>query len=389
MTEKRVLGFWDAIAIGVGSTIGPGIFTVIAPLVKTSGKFASISFLITGLILLFTVVAHARLAQSFPETGGFYVFVERAFGSGVAFIVGWSFCLSAASAAAFVSLGFADYLSVLVPLSRMPTSLALIFLFTVLNVVGIESVAKAQKLLTSFVVLTFLSVILAGIFKSTFSIPLPTVDEFSPILAGSFLIYTLFAGFEVVGSVAGEVKNPEKMLPAAMVFTVLIATAIYFLLTTIAIASADIATTSAPIERVARMLFPPLAPLVILAVVLGSMSVVNGQILLISRVASAMLDCEVKITAVIAGVIVSFLILIIPSVSSLAQVSSLFFILMIVAANMSYIKLFRDPALLPFLLLPIMFAAWADPSTLLLSIAWLVSGAVIYILRRVKVLIVH
>ncbi len=375
----RVLSFWDAVAIGVGSTIGPGIFTVIAPLVNISSNLAPSTFLITGFVLLFTVIAHAKLAQSYPETGGFYVFVEKAFGNAAAFIIGWSFCLSAASAAAFVSLGFADYLSALTPLPRIPASLILITFFTILNVIGIEVVANTQKVLVSFVVATILCVIFAGVLNGSFFIPtLPNFNDVQPLITGSFLIYTLFAGFEVVGSVAGEVRNPERTLPTAMILTVLTATALYFLLTSVAIACADVAASSAPIEEVAKILLPPLSPIVILAVIVGSMSVVNGQILLISRVAVSMLDWNAKTAAIAAGTVISALVFLLPSISSLAQVSSLFFILMIVAANLSYVRLFNNYALLPFLLLPVLFTLWADFNTILLSAAWLMLGIAIY-----------
>ncbi len=401
ITPKRVLGFWDALAIGVGATIGPGIFTVVAPLVKATSSAAFLPFMITGTVLLFSVLAHARLAARYPSTGGFYVFVNRAFGLTGAFIIGWSFCLSAASAGAFVALGFADYLNTLIPLPRLPVAFAVIVVYTLLNIAGIRSVAFVQKVFAALIISTIFLVIIAGWLCGKVLPANVELPSFNALLYGSLLVFTLFAGFEVIGSVAGEVKNPEKVLPTSMIATLLVAIFVYCALTMVTLATCGsklIAESSAPIERVANTLLSKWGSYgVVTAVLLGSMSVVNGQILLISRVLSAMASdgaipkifSNFKISASIAGLIISVLLTVFPSVGLLAQTASFFFVIMLIFTNLSYLKLFKVKKLrqLPFavtLILPLIFLFGVKFEALSVIILWVIFGCVIFVAYKLR-----
>jgi APA family basic amino acid/polyamine antiporter len=398
----RVLTLRDALAIGVGATIGPGIFTVIAPLAGTAGSLAPLAFIFTGFSLLFSVLAHARLASTFPSTGGLYVFVKRAFGTAGGFFIGWSFCLSAAAAGAFVALGFADYLGIFIPTSRLWAGLAVICFYLLLNLIGIRSVVFVQKVFTAATLSIVSLVILSGFLQGKV---LPQQVELPPpkmLLQGSLLTFTLFAGFEVVGSMAGEVRNPKRTLPMAMLATLLIAIFVYTAVTTVALATqkpAELAGSLIPLAEVAQYLLGLKGSYIVAAgVLLGSMSVINAQILVISRIMSAMAGdgilpmslVDFKISTTLASVLLAGIMFGFPSVGMLAQISSFFFVLMLISTNMAYIKMFKPQSLsqtvfAACLFLPVLSLAGVRLDALSLVLAWLMAGGLILAINRAKV----
>lgn len=400
--QMRVLTLRDALAIGVGATIGPGIFTVIAPLVGAAGSVAPLAFLLTGGSLLFSVLAHARMASAFPSTGGLYVFAKRAFGTTGGFFVGWSFSLSAAAAGVFVALGFADYLSIFVNASRLWAGLGIIFLYLILNLISIRLVIFVQRMFTVVTLLVVLIIILGGLSQG--KVLPPRVDFPSPamLLHASLLTFTLFAGFEVIGSMAGEVKNPRRTLPVSMFTTLLIAIFVYSSLTAVALSAyepAALASSSTPLEKVAYYLLGPEGSYIVAAsVLLASMSVINAQILVISRIMSAMASDGIlpasltnfRAATTVASVFLITIMFSFPSIDLLAQVSSFFFILMLLCTNLGYIKLFKPKSwsqglFAIALFLPVIFLGGVKIDALGLVFGWLAIGGLILIINWTKV----
>ncbi len=397
----RVLTLRDALAIGVGATVGPGIFTVVAPLAGAAGSLAPAAFLLTGFSLLFSVLAHARLASAFPSTGGLYVFARRAFGTAGGFFAGWSFCLSAAAAGAFVALGFADYLGIFTAVPRLWVGIAVICFYLLLNLAGIRPVVFVQKIFTAATLSVLLLIILSGFLHREV---LPRQMELPPpgmLLHGSLLTFTLFAGFEVVGSMAGEVRNPRRTLPVAMFATLLIAIFLYTAVAAVALstqAAEELAGSLIPLAEVARHLLGTGGSYIVAAgVQLGSMSVINGQILVISRIMSAIARDGIlpspllnfRVSTTLASVLLAGVMLGFPSVGVLAQISSFFFVLMLISTNMAYIKLFRPKSLRQGLfagglLLPLVFLAGVRLEALSLIAAWLGAGGLVLAFKLIR-----
>lgn len=392
-----MLGLRDALAIGIGATVGPGIFTVIAPVAGAAGYLAPLAFLLSGFALLFSVLAHARLASAYPSTGGLYVFVTRAFGSAGGFLVGWSFCLSAAAAGAFVALGFADYLGALLPVPRLGAALGVVGFFVLLNLMGVRRVVQAQKVFTSVTLAALVLLIAAGLIRGRI---LPELEPpAGTLLHASLLTFTLFAGFEVVGSMAGEVRRPARVLPLAMLGTLLTAICVYTAVAAVAVATLAperLAGSQIPLAEVARgLLGTGGGYAVALAVLMGSLSVVNAQLLVISRILSAAAGdailperlIDFRGSTALAGALIACLILGFRSVAALAQVSSLLFVVMLISTNLAYLKLFRPGAPGEWLfslslLLPAVFLSGAGAEALALAAAWLLLGIVIFVFRK-------
>ena len=389
----------DALAIGIGATVGPGIFTVIAPLSAAAGPLAPLAFLLSGLVLLPSVLAHARLASAIPSTGGLYVFVRHAFGHAGGFLVGWSFCLSAAAAGAFVALGFADYLRALLPAPRLGAALGVVAFFVLLNLAGIRRVVSAQKVFSAVTLSTLLLIAWGGFVRGRVIPEQVEIPSPGMLLQASLLTFTLFAGFEVVGSMAGEVRRPARVLPRAMLGTLLAAIFIYTAVAAVAVATLmpqTLANSSVPLAEVARGVMGIGGGYVVtLAVLMGSLSVVNAQLLVISRILSAAAGDAImpgrlrdfRVSTSLAGALIACLILGYRSVAVLAQLSSLLFVVMLISSNLAYLKLFRPRApgewlfSIP-LLLPAVFLTGAGAESMGFAALWMLLGWGIFALRK-------
>ena len=222
--------------------LGVGIFIyppVVAGLVATPSAFLGI-WVLGGLIALAGAVAYAELGAAMPQAGGDYVFIRRAFGGSMAFACGWvsfagGFCGSLATLAVAVAQFQVPVLTGLdtsavamtwpwggeIRISQL-IGVALILLFTELNVLGLRVSAWAQSITTigPFVLL----IALAGWTVTTdFQLPAagppPAVPE--PTSLGAFVnaylaVYFAYAGWNAIVYVAGEVRSPERNIPLAL-----------------------------------------------------------------------------------------------------------------------------------------------------------------------------
>jgi basic amino acid/polyamine antiporter, APA family len=227
----RRLGIWSATGLVVGITIGAGIFrtpSVVASRVPDPMLMMAV-WLLGGAISLCGALSVAELAASFPHTGGWYVFLREGWGRLAGFLFGWSeLVLIRASATGAVATVFSEYLLRSLAVSPIPAgrvnvvAAVAIVCTAALNIrgvqigaaiAGVSSVAKFGGL----VVLVVLSALLSSEPQHTAAIVAPT--SIDPTLFGLALISALWAydGFADVSFSAGEVREPSRTLPRAIV----------------------------------------------------------------------------------------------------------------------------------------------------------------------------
>ena len=237
----RRLGVWSATGLVVGITIGAGIFrtpSVVATRVPDPTLMIAV-WLLGGAISLCGALSVAELAATFPHTGGWYVFLREAWGRLAGFLFGWSeLVLIRASATGAVATVFSEYLLRSLGISPIPTgrvnvvAAVAIVCTALLNIrgvqigaaiAGVSSVAKFGGL----VVLVLLSAVLAP--EPRQAAALATPASIDPALFGLALISALWAydGFADVSFSAGEVREPSRTLPRAIVGGTLAIIAIY------------------------------------------------------------------------------------------------------------------------------------------------------------------
>jgi len=232
----RRLGLIDATLIVVGIVIGSGIFllpNLIARNLPSASAIIGV-WVVAGVLSYLGALAYAELGAMMPATGGQYVYLREAYGDWCAFLCGWVFALAAVPGGiAFLAVGFAIYLDHFIPLTagmRTLAALALVCGLSSINAIGVREGVWVQRIFTSLKIAGLLLVIGAAVFAppavSARSAELPSLSYtgFGIAMAACLMAYN---GWSYVSFVAGEVKRPERNLPAALALGMGVVMALY------------------------------------------------------------------------------------------------------------------------------------------------------------------
>ncbi|HMB49527.1 MAG TPA: APC family permease, partial [Natronoarchaeum rubrum] len=265
------LGLLSALTIGIGTMIGAGIFVLPGTAVARAGPLAAATFVLGGVIALFTALSASELGTAMPKSGGAYFYVNRALGPLFGSISGWANWLGLAFASSFYMYGFGEYVNTLVgapSLALGPVTISaaqLIGLFGALLFIGINYVgAKETGGLQIVIVLTLMGILglftVVGLLNGDVDslTPLAPDDTASQVLPVTAIVFVSYLGFVQITSVAEEIKDPGRNLPLAVIGSVLIVTVIYalFLLVLLAAVPNDlVADNSTAVVDAAELLF--------------------------------------------------------------------------------------------------------------------------------------
>ncbi len=241
---KRKLGLWATIGISVGTTIGAGIFSSINEVAKASGSalFTVLAFLIGGLIIIPQNLIYAELATAYPEDGGHYTYIKHAGWKKLSFLAGWAtFWANDPAGIAVVALATAQYLAFLLPMSGIAikfAAVAIILFFMGLHVRSVESGSKSNAILTLIKIIPFVVMIGYGLFCIKKELLfLPAVQGapvgIAALLAGISATTWSYDGMSSCCAMTGEIKDPKKTMPRALIGSVILIIMIYVFLTTV------------------------------------------------------------------------------------------------------------------------------------------------------------
>jgi len=193
--------------------------------------------LIAGIITLFSALSVAELSVFLPEEGGTYAYAQKLISPFAGFITGWIWVFSNIFVGAAVSLGFAHYFVTLfpvIPVKGIAAIICLIFIF--INYIGLKESTILNNLLVTLKVLILLFFIAFGLgfFSSSHITPFAPAGIMG-ILSGSALIFFAYTGFARVTIMAEEVIDPEKTIPRSIFLALVISTALYILVSVIAV----------------------------------------------------------------------------------------------------------------------------------------------------------
>lgn len=237
---ERTLGLPAALAIGIGTMVGAGIFVFPGIAAGHAGPAAILSFVLAGLIALLVALSTAELATAMPESGGGYYFVSRTFGPVPGMIVGVSQWIGLIFASSFYLVGFGEYAVQF--LSEFDLSLgdpvvliALIsgVFLTAINLVGTRRAGKLQNHIVVSLTAVLGLLFLYGLLQATGIIGADRIPEafapkgIFPVFTTAALIFTSYLGFVQIATVAGEIREPHRNLPRALMGSVLIVSALY------------------------------------------------------------------------------------------------------------------------------------------------------------------
>jgi basic amino acid/polyamine antiporter, APA family len=236
----KVIGFWGCWAFSVGTMIGTGIFMLPAVLAPYGGLSFG-GWLVAAVGSIAIALSLARLASRTARSGGMQIYVQDAFGRLPGFLVGWCNWISCVISISALAVGFVGYLNAIVPgLASAPVyqaliAVAVIWLLMLVMVRGVKEAGFVQILLTVLKLAPLVIVIIWGVFagKTANLPPLnPTGDSVVAVLSATTIL-TMFAflGFEVGAMPAGNVCEPMRTIPRAVVGGTLTATVLYILST--------------------------------------------------------------------------------------------------------------------------------------------------------------
>jgi APA family basic amino acid/polyamine antiporter len=226
----RRLGFWTAIAVVIGDVIGSGIFRVPAAVATEVGSVPGIMlvWVLGGVITLCGALSLAELAAAMPKAGGVFVYLRETFGPGVAFLFGWTILLAEPAASAAIALVFAEYLGRLVPLTPVGVRIVAAALILIVAAAGYRSVRGAgaiQGVATAAKVAAVLALVAAafllgdgnaGAFGDG-AASTATSMRWSGVGLGLVAALWAYTAWHDLSFVAGEVRDPTRTLPRALV----------------------------------------------------------------------------------------------------------------------------------------------------------------------------
>src|SRR5438445_7036356 len=232
---------WDLVAIAINGIIGAGIFGLPSRVFSLIGPYSLIAFVACALVVTLIILCFAEVGSRFNETGGPYLYAREAFGLTVAFEVGWLIWLARLTAFAANCNLLVSYLAFFWPPanSTIPRALVItgvVLSLTALNVLGVRQAAIASNLFTVGKLIPMLIFIGAGLFflnPHAFALGAhPSAGAFSQSVL--LLIYA-FTGFEMAAIPAGEIRNPQKHLPRALLIAIAVVAFTYILIQVVCI----------------------------------------------------------------------------------------------------------------------------------------------------------
>ena len=452
-TLGRRLGLLGATGVGIGAIVGGGILVLAGTALAMAGPAALLAFAFNGVVALMTALSFAEMASKFPESGGTYTFAKKVFSIEAAFLIGWVVWFASIAAAALYALGFSHFLLIMVEHAAAAAAITLpdwlvsgaaetgLAIACTLLVCGhlVWKAAGSGNWINGVKVAVFCALIVGGFWAMAHHDMGDLRQRVRPFfqtgLAGVFqaMGFTFIAlqGFDLIAAISGEVDEPAKNVPRAMILSLGVAMVVYLPLLLI-VATVGTApgqgvaemARSDPESVVARAAFNYLGPygywLVLVAAVLATLSALQANLFAASRIARAM-ACDRTLPAPLrwigtrrqtpyvaimaTGGIAALLMALLPDVSAAGAASSLIFLISFALAHWTAI-LVRQRAVdhpppfrtLWFPVVPVtggiaclalaVFQSLAVPSAGLAASVWLLIGGGLFLAlfaRRARV----
>jgi amino acid transporter len=282
----------------INGIIGAGIFGLPSKVHALVGVHGLFAFAVCALIIAAIALCCAEVASRFQETGGAYLYTQRAFGSLPAFAVGWLMWVTRMAAMAVMLNVAVSYLSFFwepatTPIWRALIMTALTAALTVANLRGVRNSAVVCNVLTIGKLTPLLLFALAGIFfidPSRFA--LGAAPQAQPFTQAVMQLIFAFAGFEATVIAAGEMRNPQRNLPFAMLVAIGGVTVLYLLIQIVCIGTLpELASTERPLADASlQFLGAAGASLIAAGALISTLGTYNGIMLLGPRLLYAMAE---------------------------------------------------------------------------------------------------
>ncbi len=254
-TLERKLGMFSVVILSLSAMLGSGLFVLPALVMMDMGGGTApvagiwLAYLLAAVAILPAAVSKAELSTAMPSSGGSYVYIERTFGPLVGTVAGVGLWGASMLKSAFALIGFKAYLWALEELLNITidmemAAIILLFLITAINILGVTRIKKIQTPVVVAMVL-FLAVLCIW---SAFTLDMNWNAAFGEGAYGSgwedvahatAFVFVAYAGVTKVAAVGGEIKNPSRNMPYGIILSLLIACALYVVITIVMVSAVD------------------------------------------------------------------------------------------------------------------------------------------------------
>jgi amino acid transporter len=247
----RTISFAEAVSIGLGGTIGGGVFSVLGVVAGFAGPAAILSFLLGGIFSVFLGYSYTKLSLKYPSAGGSFSFCEVAFGKKIGGFFGWLLTLGYLMSCSLYAYTFGSYFAELIlpedpawwlmKLLQCIFSVVLIAAAAVVNLIGTKETGLSQLIFVGIkllILVIFIGVTIYPAITNASENLVPFFPEdsgaldnffiaFSLIMVGLSNLFVAFQGLELIPNTSEEIVRPKKNIPRSIYGTIIITTIIY------------------------------------------------------------------------------------------------------------------------------------------------------------------
>jgi len=275
---KKVLGVRDLTSMGIAAVIGAGIFSTIGQAAYDGGPGVIFLFIITAVTCGFTALCYAEFASRVPVAGSAYTYSYVTFGEITAWIIGWALILEYGIGNVVVSISWSSYFNNLLEgiglhmpawlatdpetarqsflraqqagldttalawataptigglkfIANLPAAI-IIVLITILAYIGIKESKKSANFMVGLKLVVLAIIVLIGVFYIDTDNWIPFLpNQFTGVLKGVSAVFFAYIGFDAISTTAEECKDPQRDLPRGMIYSLIICTVIYVIVT--------------------------------------------------------------------------------------------------------------------------------------------------------------
>jgi len=298
MKTKKNLGFIELLAIAIGGMVGGGIFTILGISVSMVGTLAPFAIALGGVIAWFAAYSYVKLGVYYKDEGATYAFFKRTYPSShmAASFIGWYTIFGYISTLALYAYTFSSYAISGFDFAqneviRKIIATSIIIIFALINLWSVKGMGKIEDLMvySKLIILLLISIVLIFFAKTdlnTFvSIMQSDIKQtpFISILMVSSITFVAYEGFQLVINAVNEMENPNKNIPKAIYWSIVLVALIYFIIAlsaTLAIPTADLIQNkeSALATGAGEIMGTIGQNLVVLGAVLATSSAINGTL---------------------------------------------------------------------------------------------------------------
>jgi APA family basic amino acid/polyamine antiporter len=224
---------WDLVAVAINAIIGAGIFGLPSRVYALAGAYSLVAFVVCAIVVALIILCFAEVGSRFNDTGGPYLYAREAFGSTVGFEVGWLMWLARLTAFAANCNLLVDYLGFFWPSATTHFWREIVIVIVVaglaaINVAGVRNAALVTNIFTVGKLVPLILFVAVGLFFiNTQNYSSVARLDYGTFSSSVLILVYAFSGFEMAAIPAGEIRDPQRNLPVALLTAIAVVTAIY------------------------------------------------------------------------------------------------------------------------------------------------------------------